>query len=64
MYFLPSVVYVMYFGHSDEKLSTTENWSHRSGVVGLTKPDHVVLSPSELVYQRNLEEFRDGARML
>jgi hypothetical protein len=38
-------------------MGKTEKWYQRSWVVAVTKPDHVVLRPLELVCGRNLEKF-------
>jgi hypothetical protein len=37
-----------------------ENWYQRSGVIAVTKSDNVFFKPLEMVYGRNLEEFRDA----
>jgi hypothetical protein len=37
-----------------------ENWYQRGEVVGVTKPDHVVLRLLKLACGRNLEEFVEG----
>jgi hypothetical protein len=38
-------------------MTSTENRYQKSRIIAVTKPDHVVLKPLELVYRRNLEEF-------
>jgi hypothetical protein len=47
------------------KVTNTENRYQRSRVLAVTKLDHMVLKPLELIYRRNLEEFVDvGMRSL
>jgi hypothetical protein len=50
------------------KVTNTKNWHQRIRGVAVTKPDHVVLKPLELVCRRNLKELGDvgyrSSRML
>jgi hypothetical protein len=58
--FLPEVFFVRYFVTMMAKVTNTENWYQRSGVIVTTEPDHVVLKSFELVCERNLEELGEG----
>jgi hypothetical protein len=61
-------VSVRYFITPMIKVTNTKNWHQRIRGVAVTKPDHVVLKPLELVCRRNLKELGDvgyrSSRML
>jgi hypothetical protein len=55
--FLFYVVSIRYLVTAIRKVTNTESWFQRSRVATVTKPDHVILKPLELVCGRNWEDF-------